>query len=157
REDTPGDKRLIGYVVPTEGNQIELAALRSHLAQSLPDYMLPAAITVLDALPLTVNGKLDRNALPAPTPTVTTTQGPRTVREELLCDTFAEMLGVPRVGVDDNFFALGGHSLLAVALIDRLRSRGIEVDVRTLFTAPTPAALADADAPELVAVPPNRI
>jgi hypothetical protein len=113
REDRPGDKRLVGYVVPAKGQCADPAVLRSYLGQSLPDYMVPAAIVLPDALPLTPNGKLDRKALPAPDFTATTNarRAPRTPREELLCSLFAETFGVPRVGIDDDFFALGGHSL----------------------------------------------
>src|SRR5208282_5412706 len=108
-EDRPGDKRLVGYVVPASGQSTDPALLRSHLGQSLPDYMVPATIVLLDALPLTPNGKLDRKALPAPDLTATTgaRRAPRTPQEELLCSLFAETLGVGRVGLDDNFFELG--------------------------------------------------
>ena len=143
REDRPGDKRLVGYVVSANGQSTDPATLRAHLGQSLPDYMVPAAIVLLDALPLTPNGKLDRKALPAPDLAATTTwRAPRTPQEEILCWLFAETLGVGRVGLEDNFFALGGHSLLATRLISRIRAAlHLELSIRSLFEAPTVAGL----------------
>ncbi|HTP38663.1 MAG TPA: condensation domain-containing protein, partial [Steroidobacteraceae bacterium] len=140
--------------------QVDGAALRARLGGSLPDYMVPAAVVVLDALPLTANGKLDRKALPAPELTPKVLRAPRTAHEEVLCALFAEVLGLPQVGIDDNFFALGGHSLLATRLISRIRSTlDVELAIRALFEAPTVEALAnrlhegEAARPALVAVP----
>lgn len=142
REDRPGDRRLVAYVVTEAGGDIAPAALRAHAGRTLPSYMLPNAIVTLPALPLTPNGKLDRRALPAPS-SARAGLAARSHREELLCQLFAEVLGVPRVGVDDNFFDLGGHSLLAAALAGRIRSElGAELGLGLLFENPTAGGLA---------------
>ena len=144
REDRPGEKRLVGYVVPAPNQLVDSSLLRRYLAQSLPDYMVPAAIVELAALPLTPNGKLNRKALPVPEFTPNLWRAPRTPQEEILCSLFAEMLGVERVGLDDNFFDLGGHSLLATRLISRIRTTlGVELSIRSLFETPTAGGLAE--------------
>ncbi|PWW60408.1 non-ribosomal peptide synthetase [Actinokineospora spheciospongiae] len=145
--DRYGDPRLVAHLVPAPGRVPDPSALRAHARTLLPDHLVPAAFVVLDALPTTPNGKLDRAALPAARPVAAAgpSRGPREPREELLCALFAEVLGVARVGIDDDFFALGGHSLLATRLVGRIRGAfDADLDVRALFEAPTVARLAPA-------------
>ncbi|NED12245.1 non-ribosomal peptide synthetase, partial [Streptomyces sp. SID9124] len=150
REDRPGERSLVGYVVPRAGSTVTGAELLALARTALPAHLVPSAVVVLDAVPLTVNGKPDRRALPAPDrPTTAEHRAPRNAREEVLCGLFAEILGAPRVGLDDNFFTLGGHSLLGVRLVSRVRSvLGIDRTVRDLFRAPTPAGLLGAQDPD---------
>ncbi|MBJ3778891.1 non-ribosomal peptide synthetase, partial [Acuticoccus mangrovi] len=139
------DARLVGYAVPVPGAEIDVTALRAHLAERLPGYMVPAMLVGLDRLPLTVNGKLDRAALPEPTVAVADHIAPATPDEAVLCAIVAALLGAPRVGMGDDFFRLGGHSLLAVRLVAQLRERlGRDVSVRTVFEHPVLQDLADA-------------
>ncbi|MCD0448729.1 amino acid adenylation domain-containing protein [Actinocorallia sp. API 0066] len=168
REDRPGDKRLVAYVV---GGEVESGELRRFVNRDLPDYMVPAAVVRLAALPLTGNGKLDRKALPAPDFAANVTgRAPRDAAEEVLAGLFAEVLGLARVGIDDGFFDLGGDSIIAIQLVARARQSGLVVTPREVFQHQTVAELAavarpaDEDAVEaepegtaLGAVPPTPI
>jgi amino acid adenylation domain-containing protein/non-ribosomal peptide synthase protein (TIGR01720 family) len=142
REDEPGQKRLVAYVVPAAGRTLDPARLRTHLAQGLPDYMVPAAFVILEALPLTPNGKLDRKALPAPEFKPAVLRAPRTPAEEILCALFIETLGLTQVGLDDNFFHLGGDSIVSIQLVSRARKAGLIITPRDVFQHQTVEALA---------------
>lgn len=139
-----GDKRLVAYVVCVGQESFELAHMQSHLAKTLPEYMLPNYLVVLDAFPLTDNGKFDRSALPKPDLAEQIgTKGPSTLVEERLCKLFCKLLDLPEVGVDDNFFELGGHSLLAAQLIAYIREiMGVDLSLAAVFEAPTVASIA---------------
>jgi amino acid adenylation domain-containing protein len=144
REAPSGVRVLVAYAV-SAGGPLRQQALRAAAAAALPDYMVPAAFVEVDALPLTPNGKLDRRALPEPDfDQATAYRAPADAREEMLCSVFAEVLGIPRVGVDDSFFDLGGQSLLAMRLVRRIRSvLEVELTIGDVFDAPTVAGLAD--------------
>jgi nonribosomal peptide synthetase DhbF len=142
--DDSGNKRLVAYVVPASGQVPADAVLRAHAQAALPVYMIPSVFMILDEFPLTSNGKVDRQGLPAPD--VSSAQRgrrPRTHDEKVICRLFAEVLGLPDVRADENFFALGGHSLLAVRLVDKIRSElAVTMSIRSLFEEPTAAGLA---------------
>ncbi|MEV4112473.1 condensation domain-containing protein [Nonomuraea sp. NPDC049695] len=164
REDTPGEKRLVAYVVAAPADQpglpgartrvhddgtpwhepVDVEALRAYATAVLPEFMVPSAFVVLPGLPLTPSGKLDRSRLPAPAHEQGGSGAARDEAEKALCELFAEVLKVPRVGVDDDFFALGGDSLTVARLLSRIHAElGAEVGVRTLFETPTVAAIAE--------------
>ena len=148
REDTPGTKHLVAYVIPAREPgggpaQIDSARVRAFVGQTLPDYMVPAAVVVLDALPLTVNGKVDRKRLPAPDfAAAVGSRRPETVLEQLLSEVFAGVLGLAEVGVEDRFFDLGGDSIQAIQLVSRARAAGLTISTRDVFVHQTVAGLA---------------
>lgn len=167
REDSPGEKRLVAYLVTKPETAPSISELREFLKQKLPEYMTPAAFVALDALPLTENGKLDRRALPAPDAARPELEeayaAPRNAREELLAEIWASVLNVDRVGIHDNFFELGGHSLLGTQLMSRV-NEGFHVNLplRVLFESPTVAGLTERIESALVsgeksAIPPIKI
>jgi amino acid adenylation domain-containing protein len=172
RQEAGGEKRLVAYYTERTGvegahensreSKVGAENLRSHLAGKLPEYMVPAAYVRLERLPLTVNGKLDRKALPAPEGdafAVRKYEAPEGEAERLIAGIWAEVLKVERVGRHDNFFALGGHSLLAMPVIERMRQAGLQIDVRELFATSTMAELAAnvSKNAKVVVVPENRI
>jgi hypothetical protein len=147
REDKPGDRRLVAYVLPAAGETPAIGGLRDYLRQKLPDYMVPSGFVLVNGFPRTSSGKLDRSALPAPDrqspETPSTYVAPRSAMERLLAGIWTEVLDVEHMGAHDDFFALGGHSLLATRVIARLETAlGVELPVRLLFEAPTIAGLA---------------
>ena len=142
-----GDRRLVAYVVPAPGAAVITAELRRFLGAKLPEHLVPATFVVLDALPLTPNGKVDRRALPEPRAEriepAAGSPSPRTLVEKTLAAIWSELLAVPEVGLDDDFFALGGHSLLVIHVATRVgQELGVDLPVRSLFEAPTLAGLA---------------
>ncbi|HEU4881191.1 MAG TPA: amino acid adenylation domain-containing protein, partial [Longimicrobium sp.] len=153
REDAPGDRRLVAYVVAAAGCDAPASIdLRAHVAATLPDYMVPAAFVAMDALPLTGNGKLDRRALPAPegadgAHAAEAYTAPSTPAQAALAEVWQEVLGVERVGIDDNYFALGGDSIRSVRVVAAARRRGVELSIAEMFRHQTVRALADAAAP----------
>ncbi|MFJ7794116.1 amino acid adenylation domain-containing protein [Pseudomonas sp. NPDC096950] len=163
REDVPGDKRLVAYLIAEDNAAPESATLRTQLADVLAEHMIPSAFVTLDTWPLTTNGKLDRGALPAPGLSALVSreyEAPKGAIETALAAAWQELLGVEQVGRDDHFFELGGHSFLVISLIERLRQSGLLLDVRTVFSAPTLRAMATVLAGERSAafiVPPNLI
>lgn len=146
REDAPGDRRLVAYITLKEPLASPEESVRLHVAAKLPANMVPAAFVVLDRLPVNANGKVDRKALPPPSSRPEMKSGytaPRTELERMLSRVWCELLGIDRVGVDDNFFDLGGHSLMAARLVAQIeKETGQNIPVATLFAAPTVAALA---------------
>ncbi|WP_051114871.1 non-ribosomal peptide synthetase [Actinokineospora enzanensis] len=153
---TDGATRLVGYVVPAAGATVDSAALRDWAGRDLPEHMVPAAIVVLDRIPLTVNGKVDRAALPAPDFAVlATTREPETAAERTLATVFAEVLGVPSVGLDDDFFTLGGDSIVSIQLVGRARAEGLRFSPRDVFERRTVARIAEVAA-EPVALAPSQ-
>jgi acyl carrier protein len=135
-------KRLVAYVVGEADEEMKVSELRDHLRAKLPEYMVPSAFVVLEELPLTVNGKVDRRALPEPAADESGYVAPRTAVEEMIAGIWESLLPVERVGIHDNFFDLGGHSLLATQVASRVREAfQVEVPLRTFFECPTVAAL----------------
>jgi amino acid adenylation domain-containing protein len=147
REDSPGNKQLVGYVVPRQGGSPTQEDLKGYLKTRLPDYMTPAQFVLLDSLPLTQNGKVDRKALPAPSDAMALAgrigDSPRNQTEKSIATVFSELLGVRDVGVHDDFFDLGGHSLLALQAMSRIRDAfHVDLPAQTLFESPTVAEVA---------------
>lgn len=143
REDRPGDKRLVGYITESTAGTLDPAAVRATLAERLPSYMVPAAVVVLDALPLTVNGKLDTRALPAPEfQDADHYRAPEDAVEEILAGIYAQVLGVEQIGVDDSFFDLGGDSISSMQVVARARAAGLLLRPRDIFVEQTVSRLA---------------
>jgi amino acid adenylation domain-containing protein len=155
REDEPDNKRLVAYLVPHSKQQIDISDLRNFLQDRLPDYMIPSAFVFLKTLPLTTNGKIDRQALPKPenlrSHLAVTFVAPRNAIENAIADIWTEVLKLEKVGIHDNFFDLGGHSLLLTQVTSRLYNAfGVELSLRQLFTTPTIAQLSELIAAEQI-------
>ncbi|WP_157450450.1 non-ribosomal peptide synthetase [Bradyrhizobium sp. ARR65] len=146
REDEPGNRQLIGYLVPRKGETVETDQMRAFLKARLPDYMVPAQFVFLDALPLTPNGKVDRKLLPAPSNASVGKGGaPQTETEKAVAALWSELLGVDGIGIEDDFFDLGGQSMTAVGLVARLRTAfDVNLELATLFERPNIAELSEA-------------
>ena len=165
REDVPGDKRLVAYVIAEEGREPTAADLRAQLSGVLAEYMVPGAYVTLESFPLTPNGKLDRKALPAPDGGSVTSrayEAPQGETERAIAQIWQQLLHLDQVGRHDHFFELGGHSLMVVTLIERLRQRGMSATVRTVFTSPVLADMAVAiteqsKSAKHINIPPNPI
>jgi acyl carrier protein len=147
REDVPGDKRLVGYLIANQEPVPTVGELRSFLKQKLPDYMVPSAFVQLEAMPLTPNRKVDRKVLPKPEADSSSEQGyvaPRTEAEQKIAEVWQEVLNLKRVGVTDDFFELGGHSLLATQVMSRINKLfNIQLPLRRFFEATTIETLAE--------------
>ncbi|MCK7615319.1 non-ribosomal peptide synthetase [Roseibium sediminicola] len=142
REDRPGEKKLVAYIVGTAGAVPDLTRLRKHLTETLPAFMVPAHCVVLEKLPFTTNGKLDLKSLPLPEIRSAQTKQPASKTEADLCRLYADVLGLKNVAPGDNFFALGGDSILSIQLVSRARRAGLVFSARDVFNAKTPAELA---------------
>ena len=146
REDEPGNRRLVAYLLSSEGASPDITAIRRHLKEALPEYMVPAVLIPMNEWPLTANGKIDRLQLPPPGPSAqigTPYEAPRNETELAICAIWQEILGIERVGIHDNFFELGGHSLLATQVASRIRTRlDCQLELKAIFENPTVAELA---------------
>src|SRR5215469_5565304 len=149
REDVPGNKRLVAYLVPkpsVSDPEVLISELRSRIAEKLPEFMIPSAFVVLDTMPRSPNGKINRGALPAPELSRDESEAfipPRNLVEEKLAEIWSEVLHIQRISIHDNFFALGGHSLLATQVVSRVRNWAqVELPLRAMFETPTVAELA---------------
>jgi amino acid adenylation domain-containing protein/non-ribosomal peptide synthase protein (TIGR01720 family) len=153
-EPSPGDRRLVAYIIPRPETAPSASDLRQHLEQQLPGYMVPSAFVELDALPLTQNGKVDRDRLPAPDGDRLDLGheyvAPQTSQQQKLADIMASVVGVDRVGIHDNFFEVGGDSILAIQIVVRAQEAGLRLSPYDLFEYPTVAALAEAAAETLI-------